>query len=657
MLRDELLKKVRLIEITTRKVMNDVMTGRYKSHFKGQGVQFSEHRQYVPGDDVRHIDWKVSARTRDPLIKKFEEERELSVLLIVDVSHSGAFGSTRATKAEVAAEVAGMLAHAAVHTGDKIGVLLFAGEVEKIIPLRKGRSHIQRIIRDVLSFQASSSGTNLATALESAGRVLKHSGVVFVLSDFITPDFSVALRRIARRNDVVAIRIGDQREQLVPPSGQLPVIDPETGVEIHVDTDSHAFRQWFEGWMRERERTLSDLFRKARVEELRILTQEDHGDAVVRYFRARARFGRGLPNPSKKGVISSLFWAGLLLYSGVLFGAQGWAEESRPAVSSSPSAPAADPYADLPVVDVDWLNKPDGALRVGDRREIRLSGFDFRDGMTLSPLPGGPSWLDQGYIIIDPRIGLKDGAAVAIIAPLRQGGGNLEPMLVLDSGGTPVARTSPWRITGVTSNLKPEESSPQAQPSAAPARGPLALSLPAWVWVLILVLAGGLLAVGVTWGVRRWKQWRQSRSKPVQEKAPPPKAEDVEALDALGNIKNADWQTPAKRKILYFSMSDAIKRYAGRRWEFDAQESTTDEFIEGLRRSSGEPENRITEMSAVFEKLDIVKFADHVPEPDEGLELIARLEKFVRTTRRPPAAVNSDASSVGGAGKEVASAP
>src|SRR5579872_5223628 len=154
------------------------MSGAYRSHFKGHGVQFSEHRLYVPGDDIRHIDWKVSARTRDPLIKKFEEERELTVLLVVDVSGSGAFGSDAKLKSEVAAEIGGMLAYAAIHTGDKVGVLLFAGEVECIIPPKKGRQHILRIIRDILGFTPKSreKGTNLKGALEAAGRVMKHSG-------------------------------------------------------------------------------------------------------------------------------------------------------------------------------------------------------------------------------------------------------------------------------------------------------------------------------------------------------------------------------------------------------------------------------------------------------------------------------------------------
>jgi hypothetical protein len=611
----------------------------------------------VPGDDVRHIDWKVSARSRDPLIKKFEEERELSVLLIVDVSLSGSFGSTNATKSEVAAEVAGMLAHAAVHTGDKIGVLLFAGAVEKIIPLRKGRSHIQRIIRDVLSFQASTSGTNLGAALESAGRVLKHSGVVFILSDFIAPDFSVALRRISRRNDVVAIRIGDLREQLVPPSGQFPVFDPETGTEIHVDTDSFAFRQWFEGWIREREQSLADIFRKARVEELRIMTQENHGDAVVRYFRARARFGRGVPSAAKKSVVPALFWAGILFQASLGSSHLVWAEESRPAVSPSATATAVDPYADLPITDIDWITKPEGALRVGDRREIRLSGFDFKEGMNLAPFPGGASWLDQGYIILDSRLSRVQGGAIVVISPLRHGSVSLEPMLVLDAEGKAVARTSPWRITGVTGKLTPEETSPEAQPSPAVARGPLALALPAWIRVLLSVLGVALVGAGLVWGRRRWRQWRQSRIKPVIEDAPQPKSEDVEVLDTLVGIKNADWQTPAKRRVLYFGISDAIKRYAGRRWEFDAQESTTDEFLDGLRRSASEPESRINEMALVFEKLDIVKFADHIPEPGEGFELIERLEKFVRITRRSPSPAVPDAAIAGSAAREAKSAP
>jgi uncharacterized protein (DUF58 family) len=288
-LSDELLRKVRLIEITTRKMVDDVMSGQYRSHFKGHGVQFSEHRLYVPGDDVRHIDWKVSARNRDPMIKKFDEERELTVFLVVDVSGSTAFGSSRKLKSEIAAEIAGMLAYAAIHTGDKVGVLLFGGEVEHIVPPKKGRQHIQRIIRDVLGHQARTRGTNLTDALEAAGRIMKHCGVVFVLSDFIAEGYEVALKRLARRHDVVAVNIGDDREKAVPGLGHLHFLDPETGVERFVDTGSYAFKKWLRDETAATETDLQTALRAGRVEQLRIMSKDDYGDAVVRFFRARSR--------------------------------------------------------------------------------------------------------------------------------------------------------------------------------------------------------------------------------------------------------------------------------------------------------------------------------------------------------------------------------
>jgi uncharacterized protein (DUF58 family) len=289
MLPEELLKKVRRIEITTRKMVNDVMSGRYRSHFKGHGVQFSEHRLYVPGDDVRHIDWKVSARSRDPVIKKFEEERELTVFLVVDVSGSEAFGSTRKLKSEIAAEIAGMIAYAATHTGDKVGVLLFAGEIEKLVKPKKGRQHVLRIIRDLLGHEPKSRGTNMAAALESAGRVMKHSGIIFILSDFIAEDYELQLKRLARKHDVVAVCVGDQREAEIPDVGYVLFRDPETGEERLVNTSSYAFKKWLKEFRTAHEAELHSALRGNRIEQLRILTKEDHGEAVVRFFRARSR--------------------------------------------------------------------------------------------------------------------------------------------------------------------------------------------------------------------------------------------------------------------------------------------------------------------------------------------------------------------------------
>ncbi len=290
MLSDELLRKVRFIEITTRKLVDDMMSGQYRSHFKGHGVQFSEHRVYYHGDDVRHIDWKVSARSRDLLVKKFEEERELTVFLIVDVSGSELFGSTKKLKSEVAAEVAGMLAYAAVHTGDKVGVLLFAGEVEHMIKPRKGKQHILRLIRDILVHKPKTRGTHLANALESASRIMKHSGVVFVISDFMADDYDLPLKRLARRHEVVAIGISDDREVQMPDSGFLLFYDPETQEEKFIDTSSYGFKKWHKDFLTAHETDIKTSFKSGRVEYLPIRTAEDYGEAVVRFFRARSRY-------------------------------------------------------------------------------------------------------------------------------------------------------------------------------------------------------------------------------------------------------------------------------------------------------------------------------------------------------------------------------
>ncbi len=269
--------------------MSDVMTGQYRSSFKGHGVQFSEHRVYVPGDDIRHIDWKVSARSSETMIKKYEEERELTLMLVVDVSGSENFGSQKKLKSEIAAEIAGMLAFAAVQTGDKVGVLLFGGKVEKIIPPKKGRQHVLKIITEILTFKSRTQGTNLADALDSAGRIMKHSGIIFVISDFIAEDYVQPLKQLVRRHDVIAVVVNDERESQIPDVGQLLVVDPETGAERWIDTGSYQFKKWF----KEREMfyrsQLQSILKNGKVEQLSVLTSSDYGDMVVKFFRSRSR--------------------------------------------------------------------------------------------------------------------------------------------------------------------------------------------------------------------------------------------------------------------------------------------------------------------------------------------------------------------------------
>lgn len=295
-LSEDLLKKVRQIEYTTRRMINDVVSGNYRSQFKGHGMQFSEHRNYVDGDDIRHIDWKASARkVGDPLIKKYEEERELTVLLLVDVSGSQEFGSQSKLKREVAAEVAGMMAYAAVHTGDKVGMLLFADGVEKTVPPKKGKSHVLRLVRDVLSHRSpvtgTKHGTDLAGALENALRVMKHTGVVFVISDFMAEGYASALKRLAKKHDVIAIDIADPRESEVPAVGIGLFVDAETGEEFSVDTGSFRFRKWLKESIEKRESALAETLKGSKVERLKLSTAEDYPAALVKYFRARAQRG------------------------------------------------------------------------------------------------------------------------------------------------------------------------------------------------------------------------------------------------------------------------------------------------------------------------------------------------------------------------------
>ncbi len=289
MLSEEVLKKIKKIEITAKKIIDDSVTGNYRSHFKGQGVQFSEHRVYMPGDDVRHIDWKVSARTRDPLVKKFEEERELTVLILVDLSGSGVFGSQEKLKNEVAAEVAGTLAYAATHTGDKVGALLFSDIVELTIPPKKGKHHVLRMIKDVMSFSPENKGTSLKIALDSANRVMKHAGVVFIISDFLDEDYEISLKRLARKHDVVAICLEDQRESSIPQSGLICLEDPETGEEAIVDTRSSAFQRWFQENRSFEKQKREDLFKRCQIDSLVIQTHDSSIDLLIKYFKSRSR--------------------------------------------------------------------------------------------------------------------------------------------------------------------------------------------------------------------------------------------------------------------------------------------------------------------------------------------------------------------------------
>jgi uncharacterized protein (DUF58 family) len=288
----EVLRQVRLIELRTRGLVNTIFGGEYLSVFKGQGMEFAEVREYEPGDDVRSIDWNVTARMGHPYVKKYVEERELTLLLTVDLSGSGQFGTRRRFKAELAAELAAVLALSAVRNNDRVGLLIFTDRVEHFVPPRKGRRHVLRIIRDVLAFRPAGRGTDIPGALEYAMRILRQRSIMFVLSDFQLDEatgFERALRLASRRHDFVAVRIVDAAEEELPPAGLIVVVDPETNEEVVIDSGSEAVRTSFAQRVTGEREAQRRLFRRLGVDEIEVHTDGSYVEPLLAFFRRRER--------------------------------------------------------------------------------------------------------------------------------------------------------------------------------------------------------------------------------------------------------------------------------------------------------------------------------------------------------------------------------
>jgi uncharacterized protein (DUF58 family) len=285
----ELLKKVRKIEIKTRRLSRHLFTGGYHSAFKGRGMSFSEVRLYHFGDDVRAIDWNVTARTGEPFVKIFEEERELSVMLLVDMSASAFFGTAEQFKQEVLTEICAVLAFSAIANNDKVGVILFSDRIELFIPPKKGRQHILRIIRELLNVEPAGRGTDLAGAFQYLRNVLKKRSVCFVLSDFIADDYERSLRVMARRHDCIGIHCWDQRERELPDVGLLLTRDAESGAETWIDTHDPRLRDAYTRLFDERRRRTETAFRRAGADFMSIPTTQSYVQALLRFFEQRAR--------------------------------------------------------------------------------------------------------------------------------------------------------------------------------------------------------------------------------------------------------------------------------------------------------------------------------------------------------------------------------
>jgi uncharacterized protein (DUF58 family) len=285
----ELLRKIRRIEIRARRLVDHLFSGEYHSVFRGRGLEFSEVREYQPGDDVRIIDWNVTARMGTPYVKKFVEERELTVLLAVDVSASETFGTALQTKAEVAVELAALLALAAVRNKDRVGLIAFSDQIERFVPPQKGSQHVLRLIRELLYLRPEHRATDIASAVQFVSRIARRRSVVFLISDFLADGYEAALRVAARRHDIIALALTDPREAELAPAGLVELADAETGERLLIDSDDPSVREHYASAARRRQEERHRLLNSLGVDEVGIRTDRSFVEPLMSFFRARSR--------------------------------------------------------------------------------------------------------------------------------------------------------------------------------------------------------------------------------------------------------------------------------------------------------------------------------------------------------------------------------
>lgn len=285
----EILTQVKQIEIRTRGLVNQVFSGEYHSVFKGRGMEFSEVREYQAGDDVRNIDWNVTARYGHPYIKIFEEERELTVMLLVDLSGSQVFGTFEKTKQRIATELSAILAFSAMKNNDKVGLILFTDKVEKFVPPRKGKSHVLRIIREVLSFEPTGTGTNIKFALEHFNSIIKKRSIVFLISDFIDTGYDKILRMVGKKHDLIGIVINDPKERELPKAGLIRFVDAESGEIRFIDTSNTEIRKWFARRVNDTLMYRKNLFVSGKLDNIEIDTSKSYIKPLVDFFKLRER--------------------------------------------------------------------------------------------------------------------------------------------------------------------------------------------------------------------------------------------------------------------------------------------------------------------------------------------------------------------------------
>ena len=299
----EVLRQVRRIELRTRRLLDSTFAGEYRSLFKGQGMEFSEVREYQPGDEVRTIDWNVSARMGRPFVKRYVEERELTIMLALDLSGSSRFGTRARFKHDLAVEFAGVLSLAAVRNNDRVGLMLFTDRVEHALPAKKGRKHALRLIRDLVSVEPQGRGTSIAVAIDRMMRLLPHRSVVFLCSDFLIDDLEKPLARLAQRHDVIAVTLEDPSERVLPDIGPARLEDPESGEQVEIDTSNPVVRSAFAEQVAREDAARRQLFSRLGLDEIVVHTEHGYVDALLAFFRARAKRPHGAVRTGPRGTL------------------------------------------------------------------------------------------------------------------------------------------------------------------------------------------------------------------------------------------------------------------------------------------------------------------------------------------------------------------
>ena len=658
----EILKKVRLIELSTRNLVEDLIGGEYHSVFKGSGMEFDEVREYAPGDEVRSIDWNVTARMGRPFIKRFREEREMTVLLAVDASASGLFGSGDRLKSEIIAEVASVLAFSAVRNQDKVGCLIFTDRTEKYIPPASGRRHVLRIIRELLYFKPEGEGTDIGQALETISRLQKRKAVVFLISDFMDEDYETPLRLAARRHDLIALSIHDPLEENLPNVGLLHIRDSETGEDHWIDTRSESVRQGFGAEAVGRRLDLEKLLARNAVDQIALDVSKDYVRPLTYFFKRRMkRLARGFRR------VAPIFLLGMLLASG--------SEAQAPQAGQQPMANSQQQQVPvIPRAEIEKLSEPSAAELTAAGRPRRLEESDgllsvesflTRDLQTIGD-PNDLIWnliLPEGHELIEARWEFSDSiglvpwmdpvdmdedllARLSMISPdslsltdfiLRETIGDTLRFHLPFTMMTPDTLSIPgqsflYSVPGERGTRRFETSALELACMSVLAATPDSAALRDWKapgelrgdWIKPLLSWGLpilLLLIAAALFLRWWI--RRARPAPVV----PPVPADDEALAALLILEREKLPAEGAFHAYYLRFSMILRRYLGRLAERPFADWTTEEIEPEMRLAVNDNALAI-EILELLRKGDLVKFAKHratVVECDESMDFARRL--------------------------------